>query len=147
MGFVIHWYESAMGLHVIPIWSPLPTRFLWVFPVYYFKFKENCAYYWASQVSRVVKNLPANAGHTEVSGWIIGSRRSPGGGNGPSLRYPCRKNPMDRGAWRAAVPGVAKRWTQLSGWATVIIMQSSWWLLGCKSHGIWIGTELKDYQQ
>ena len=23
---------------------------------------------------------------------------------------------MDREAWRAAVPGVAKRWTRLSGW-------------------------------
>ena len=29
--------------------------------------------------------------------------RSPGGGNGNSLQYSCLENPMDRGAWRAAV--------------------------------------------
>ena len=38
MGFVIHWHESAMELHVFPIPIPLPTslstRFLWVFPVH-----------------------------------------------------------------------------------------------------------------
>ena len=38
VGFVIHWHESAMGLHVFPIPIPPPTshstRFLWVFPVH-----------------------------------------------------------------------------------------------------------------
>ena len=38
MGFVIHWHESAMELHVFPIPIPPPTslstRFLWVFPVH-----------------------------------------------------------------------------------------------------------------
>ena len=29
--------------------------------------------------------------------------RSPGEGNGNPLRYSCLENPMDRGAWRAAV--------------------------------------------
>ena len=31
-----------------------------------------------------------------------------GEGNGNSLRYSCLENPMDRGAWRATVHGVAK---------------------------------------
>ena len=44
----------------------------------------------------VVKNLPETAGH---AGSIPGSERSPGGGNGNPLRYPCLENPMDRGAW------------------------------------------------
>ena len=35
-------------------------------------------------------------------------RRSPGGGNGNPLQYSCPGNPMDRGAWRATVHGVAK---------------------------------------
>ena len=35
-------------------------------------------------------------------------RRSPGEGNGNPLQYSCLENPMDRGAWRAAVHGVAK---------------------------------------
>ena len=30
------------------------------------------------------------------------------------LHYPCLENPMDRGAWRAAVHGVPKSWTRLS---------------------------------
>ena len=38
MGFVIHWHESAMELHVFPIPIPPPTSlstwFLWVFPVH-----------------------------------------------------------------------------------------------------------------
>ena len=38
MGFVIHWNESAMDLHVFPIPIPPPTspstRSLWVFPVH-----------------------------------------------------------------------------------------------------------------
>ena len=37
-----------------------------------------------------------------------------GEGNGTPLRYSCLENPMDGGAWKAAVHGVAKRWTRLS---------------------------------
>ena len=37
--------------------------------------------------------------------------RSPGEGNGYPLQYSCLENPMDRGAWRATVPGVMKSWT------------------------------------
>ena len=33
---------------------------------------------------------------------------SPGKGNGNPLQYPCLENPMDRGAWWAAVHGVVK---------------------------------------
>ena len=40
--------------------------------------------------------------------------RSPGEGTGNPLWYSCLGNPMDRGAWRATVHGVAKDWTQLS---------------------------------
>ena len=35
-------------------------------------------------------------------------------GNGTPLQNSCLENPMDRGAWWAAVHGVAKSWTQLS---------------------------------
>ena len=35
-------------------------------------------------------------------------------GNGTPLQYSCLENPMDGGAWSAAVPGVAKSWTRLS---------------------------------
>ena len=37
-----------------------------------------------------------------------------GEGNGIPLQYSCLENPMDGGAWEAAVHGVAKSWTRLS---------------------------------
>ena len=40
-----------------------------------------------------------------------------GEGNGTPLQYSCLENPMDRGAWKAAVRGVAKGWTRLSDFA------------------------------
>ena len=52
-----------------------------------------------------VKNLPANAGDT---GSMPGSGRSSGEGNGNPLEYSHLGTPMDRGAWRATVHGVAK---------------------------------------
>ena len=39
---------------------------------------------------------------------------SPGEENGNPLPYSCLENPMDGGAWEAAVHGVAKSWTWLS---------------------------------
>ena len=52
-----------------------------------------------------VKNLPANKGD---AGSVFGLRRSPGEGNGKPLQYSCLGSPMDRGAWRAIVHGVAE---------------------------------------
>ena len=59
----------------------------------------------------VVKNLPANTGDSRDMDSILGSGRSPREGNGNSLQYSCLENPMDNGAWRATVHGVAKSWT------------------------------------
>ena len=42
------------------------------------------------------------------------SSRTAGEGNGIPLQYSCLENPMDQGAWWAAVHGVAKSWTRLS---------------------------------
>ena len=56
----------------------------------------------------VVQNPPANAGDTIDMGSIPGLGRSSGVGNGNPLQYSCLENPMDRGAWRATVHGVAK---------------------------------------
>ena len=44
----------------------------------------------------VVKNLSANGGDTGDVGSILGSGRSPGGGNGKQLQYSCLENLM---AW------------------------------------------------
>ena len=59
----------------------------------------------------MVKNLLANAGDAAS---IPGSGRSPGEGDGNPLQYSCLENPMDRGAWWATVPGIAKTWKDLT---------------------------------
>ena len=51
----------------------------------------------------MVKNLPAVR-----SRFDLGLGRSPGEGNGYPLQYSCLENPLDRGAWWAAVHGVAE---------------------------------------
>ena len=58
----------------------------------------------------VLKNPPVKAGD---AGSIPGPGRSPGEGNGNPLQYSCLGNPMERGAWRAAVHGVAEELDKL----------------------------------
>ena len=53
----------------------------------------------------MVKNLTANAGNM---GLISGSGRFPGEGNGNPIQYSFLENPLDRGAWRAAVHVVTR---------------------------------------
>ena len=55
----------------------------------------------------------ASACNAGDPGSIPGSGRSPGEGNGNPLQYSCLENPRDRGAWRAAVYGVAQSQTRL----------------------------------
>ena len=62
----------------------------------------------------MVKNLPANAGDTRDASSIPGLGRSPGEGNGNPFQYSYLENSMDRGAWWAAVHGVAKGQIRLS---------------------------------
>ena len=70
-------------------------------------------YFRVSQVARVVKNPPANAGDIRDAGLIPGLGRFPGGGNGNPLQYSCLENPMDREAWWATVHRVSESETQL----------------------------------
>ena len=46
------------------------------------------------------------------TGSIPGLGISPGEGNDYPFWYSCLENPMDRGAWHAALHGVSKSWTQ-----------------------------------
>ena len=57
------------------------------------------------------KESAYNAGD---QGWIPGSGRSPGEGNGYLLQYSYLENSMDRVAWRATAHGVAKGQTRPS---------------------------------
>ena len=45
--------------------------------------------------------------------WMLMTQDSFGEGNGNPLQYPCLENSVDRGAWWAAVHGVAQSQTQL----------------------------------
>ena len=56
----------------------------------------------------MVKNPLVNAGDTRDVGSIPGLGRSPGVGNDNPLQYSCLENSVDRGAWRAAIHGVAE---------------------------------------
>ena len=56
----------------------------------------------------MVKNLPPNSGDTRDPVSTPGSGRSSRGRNGNPLQYSCLKNPVDEGAFRAAVHRVAK---------------------------------------
>ena len=71
---------------------------------------------WTSLVAQTVKASAYNAGDP---GSIPGLGRSPGEGNGNPLVYSCLENPMDRGAWQAAVHGVAKSQTQVSDFTSL----------------------------
>ena len=62
-------------------------------------------------MKQLEKNLPDNAGDSRDTVLIPGSGRSPGGGHGNPLQYSCLENSMYRGAWWAAVHGVAKSQT------------------------------------
>ena len=75
-------------------------------------------------------------------------------GNGTPLQYSCLENPMDGGAWRAAVHGVAKSRTRLSNFTFTFLHwrrtwqptpvflpgEAQWWgsLVGCR---LWDHTE------
>ena len=64
------------------------------------------------------KESACNAGDADL---IPGWGRSLGEGNGNPLQYSCLENPIDRGAWRATVHGVAKSRTQLSTHSVVVL--------------------------
>ena len=98
----------------------------------------------------MVKNLPASAGDM---GSVSGLGRSPGEGNGNSLQYSYLGNCMDRGAWKAAVHGVAEGRTPLSDFSFIFTFmhwrrkwqptpvflpgesQGQWSLVGCHLWG------------
>ena len=70
------------------------------------------AVYEVAQSQTQLKRLSSsssNAGNAGDDGSIPGLGKSPGEGNGNPLQYSCLENLMDRGAWQAIVPAVAKK--------------------------------------
>ena len=66
---------------------------------------------WVSLVAQIGKESISNAGDPSS---IPGSGRFLGEGNGNPLQYSSLENPMNTGAWWAAVHGVAQRWRRLN---------------------------------
>ena len=68
-----------------------------------------------AQLAGVYQDFPGGSDGKESAynagdpGSVPGLGRSSGEGNGNPLQYSCLENPMDEGAWRATVCGVAKR--------------------------------------
>ena len=56
----------------------------------------------------VAKDPPVHVKDIGNEGSVPGSVRPPGGGHSNTLQYSCLENPMERGAWRAMVHGVAE---------------------------------------
>ena len=73
-----------------------------------------CFYsYFISKVTQVSNFSPVsfNQPHSYICNEV---RSFHGEGNGTPLQYSCLENPMDGGAWWAAVHGVTRSWTRLS---------------------------------
>ena len=65
-------------------------------------------YYWGFPGGSTGKESSCHAGNSDL---IPGLERSYGEGNGNPFQYFRLNNSMDRGAWQAAVHGVAKKST------------------------------------
>ena len=112
----------SSGVH----WISVASFWVWLWSV-------PCGYR-APQVVLVVENLPASAGDLRGMGLIPGLVRFPGGGHGNPHRYSCLENPTDRGAWRAAVHGVAKS----QAWLKWLSMHTHMWVTGTNDQNSWI---------
>ena len=58
--------------------------------------------------------------HIQLSHIKLTVKRLIGEGNGTPLQHSCLENPMDGGAWWAAVHGVTKSWTRLSDFTFIL---------------------------
>ena len=81
------------------------------FPHLYNEASNICQAHYASPLSLLPQELALPT--VKFSVYFLVNLTS-GEGNGTPLQYSCLENPMDGGAWWAAVHGVAKNRTQLS---------------------------------
>ena len=73
----------------------------------------------------MVRNPPANAGDIRDAGSIPGSGRSPGEERDYLLQCSCLESPLDRGAQRTIVHGLAKSRTGQKGLSTHVLWAGS----------------------
>ena len=109
-GLTLNPYLALLGKIILPLWvfvslmekiRVLIFKFWWLYIYFY-------GYLLGNPGGSVGKESTCNAEVSGAKGSIPGSGRSPGGGHGNPLQYPCLENPMNRGAWQATVHGIAK---------------------------------------
>ena len=67
-------------------------------------------YTWSTKNVKLKKTSGSFSTTLLLKKWVV---RFSGEGNGNPLQYSCLENPVDRGAWWATVPRIAKSWTRL----------------------------------
>jgi len=112
-GSLVIFLQSPLGYVFSPCYflSPSSVSFSFFFSIY-ISFHIHIYIYVCIYIERellfpgvsVVKNLPA----MQDAVLIPGLGRSPRGGHGNPLQCFCLVNPMDRGAWKAAIYTVAR---------------------------------------
>ena len=110
-------YASLYDLHCVQLTSTRTHTsfffFLMMREVYFLKIQYSiinqcvCMCVWLARWLSS-KEFACNTGDMGGAGSTLGSKRSPKEGSGNPLQYSRLRNPMDRGAWRAAVHGVCK---------------------------------------
>ena len=75
----------------------------------------------------MIKNPPANARDIETRVQPLGLENPLEKGMATHSQYSCLENPMDRGAWWAAVHRVARSQIQLSNLARRHMGRGGWW--------------------
>jgi len=94
----------SLGRHALEI-------LLNIFYIFYYIIKSPAHIYIGLLWWLSCKESACNAEDTGDMSSILGSGRSPGGGNGNPFQYSCLENPMDRGAWQATDHRVTKSQT------------------------------------
>ena len=91
-------------------WMASPTRWTWLWV-------NSGSWWWTGRPGVLWFMGLQRVGHdwvTELTDWLKILLNRLVEGNGTPLQYSCLENPMDGGAWKAAVHGVAEGWTRLS---------------------------------
>ena len=112
-----NWYQSYILFHKQRVWIFIKKqRILKTNPEIVFERKKNSYIIFLHWGFPGGSESKESAWNSEDPGLIPGWGKSPGGRNGNPLQCSSVENPMDRGAWRAAVHGVTQSQTELSDW-------------------------------
>ena len=108
------WLSQEQKLDNLVFWSGRGWGELYFQFLEFFFFLQRCEVWRVGCYTKILSHpslsLCIHSPRWSISPWSIVQREGPGN----PFQYSCLENPMDRGAWRATVHGVAKSWTRLS---------------------------------